>query len=74
CSPHNPVGRVWSHHELSRIEAICAKHNVLVFADEIHGDLIMPYLHKMSKKKHVVLLWIPSLKKPLIWLKARKRH
>lgn len=42
CSPHNPVGRVWSHHELSRIEAICAKHNVLVFADEIHGDLIMP--------------------------------
>ena len=38
CSPHNPVGRVWTVAELERICEICIKHNVLVFSDEIHGD------------------------------------
>ncbi|MEM7407443.1 MAG: MalY/PatB family protein [Pseudomonadota bacterium] len=42
CSPHNPVGRVWSADELNRYADICARNDVLVFADEIHGDLIMP--------------------------------
>jgi cystathionine beta-lyase len=40
CSPHNPVGRVWSREELIRIGKICLKHQVLVVADEIHADLI----------------------------------
>jgi cystathionine beta-lyase len=40
CSPHNPVGRVWTRDELTRIGEICLKHRVLVIADEIHGDLI----------------------------------
>jgi len=40
CNPHNPVGRVWSRDELTRIGRICLKHRVLVVADEIHGDLI----------------------------------
>ena len=39
CSPHNPVGRVWTPEELTRIGEICLKHDVLVVADEIHGDL-----------------------------------
>lgn len=38
CNPHNPVGRVWRREELLRIGEICRKHNVIVFADEIHGD------------------------------------
>ena len=42
CSPHNPVGRVWTRAELERFGQICIKNNVLVFADEIHCDLIMP--------------------------------
>ena len=42
CSPHNPVGRVWSTDELTRFAEICTRHDVLVMADEIHGDLIMP--------------------------------
>ena len=42
CSPHNPVGRVWSRSELERIGDICLKHDVLVVSDEIHFDLIMP--------------------------------
>ncbi|WP_218188392.1 MalY/PatB family protein [Desulfosarcina cetonica] len=40
CSPHNPVGRVWTREELTRIGEICRKHQVLVVADEIHADLI----------------------------------
>lgn len=42
CSPHNPVGRVWTPEELRRIGDICLKYNVLVVSDEIHFDLIMP--------------------------------
>lgn len=40
CSPHNPVGRVWSREELTAMGDICLKHNVLVVADEIHHDLV----------------------------------
>ena len=39
CNPHNPVGRVWSVEELERMAQICMKHDVLIVADEIHGDL-----------------------------------
>ena len=42
CSPHNPVGRVWSREELTRFAEICTRNKVKVIADEIHGDLIMP--------------------------------
>mgnify|MGYP005843626737 CR=1 FL=1 len=42
CHPHNPVGRVWTRTELTRFAELCRNHNVLVVADEIHGDLIMP--------------------------------
>ena len=42
CSPHNPVGRVWTKEELTKLGNICLTHNILVLADEIHGDLIFP--------------------------------
>lgn len=46
CSPHNPVGRVWTQQELEDIGEIAERHKLLVFSDEIHGDLIMPgYKH-----------------------------
>jgi cystathionine beta-lyase len=41
CSPHNPVGRVWSAEELERIGEICLKNHVLILSDEIHADLAM---------------------------------
>jgi cystathionine beta-lyase len=41
-SPHNPVGRVWRPGELERMGKICADNGVVVFADELHCDLIMP--------------------------------
>lgn len=40
CSPHNPVGRVWTREELVRFGEICTDNDVLVISDEIHGDLI----------------------------------
>ncbi len=38
CSPHNPVGRVWTEDELRRMGEICFKHKVIVVSDEIHCD------------------------------------
>ncbi|GAB1482537.1 pyridoxal phosphate-dependent aminotransferase [Treponema sp.] len=40
CSPHNPGGRVWSHEELSSILKFADKKQLLIIADEIHGDLV----------------------------------
>lgn len=42
CNPHNPVGRVWSRDELLRIGQLCLRHNVVVVADEIHCELVLP--------------------------------
>lgn len=42
CSPHNPVGRIWSEDELRRFGEICRRNDVIVIADEIHGDLVLP--------------------------------
>lgn len=39
CSPHNPVGRVWTRAELTRLSEICRANNVMVISDEIHADL-----------------------------------
>ncbi|RFB15014.1 pyridoxal phosphate-dependent aminotransferase [Bacillus sp. HNG] len=39
-NPHNPVGRVWEKDELTKLEEICLKHNILVVSDEIHSDLV----------------------------------
>lgn len=40
CSPHNPVGRVWSKEELHQIGEICKRNHVLVISDEIHSDIV----------------------------------
>ncbi|MCG7377689.1 pyridoxal phosphate-dependent aminotransferase [Paenibacillus sp. ACRSA] len=40
CSPHNPLGTVWSHHELEELAALCVRYDVLIVSDEIHADLV----------------------------------
>lgn len=45
CSPHNPVGRVWTREELEKIGDICVKHGVTVVSDEIHNDFIWEGTH-----------------------------
>jgi len=41
CSPHNPVGRVWTVEELQAVAEICLEHNVILVSDEIHCDLLL---------------------------------
>lgn len=45
CSPHNPVGRVWTRDELRRLGEICKKHDLYVLSDEIHFDLDYSHGH-----------------------------
>ncbi|MGF7010271.1 cystathionine beta-lyase [Lachnospiraceae bacterium PF1-22] len=66
CSPHNPVGRVWTEAELKGMIALCRKHKVYVLADEIHQDLVMPTYHHTSAflaedyREGMILLTAPS--------------
>ena len=48
CSPHNPVGRVWSENELKKMGDICLENDVLIISDEIWHDLIL------SGNKHII--------------------
>lgn len=46
CNPHNPVGRVWTKDELTKMAEICLKYDITVISDEIHADLIFkPHRH-----------------------------
>lgn len=42
CSPHNPGGRIWTVEEQRALAAFCAAHDLILIADEIHHDLILP--------------------------------
>ena len=55
CSPSNPVGRVWTKKELSKLFEITHKYNVIVVSDEVHSELIMPgntFVPSLSFKKY----------------------
>lgn len=46
CNPHNPVGRVFTRDELTRMGELCVKYGVYIISDEIHSDIIMkPHQH-----------------------------
>ena len=47
CNPHNPVGRVWTREELTRIGDICLKYHVIVVSDEIHADFVFRGKHQV---------------------------
>ncbi len=40
CSPHNPVGRVWTSSELKALGDICIQNDILILSDEIHWDIV----------------------------------
>lgn len=42
CSPHNPLGVVWTREELHAIADLCARHDVALLVDEIHAPLVLP--------------------------------
>lgn len=56
CSPHNPVGRVWTLEELQRMGEICQKNNVYVVSDEIHCDFAFE-----AHPHHIFLAVNPAL-------------
>lgn len=47
CSPHNPVGRVWTREELCRLGDLCVRHQVIVDSDEIHADFVFQGKHQV---------------------------
>jgi cystathionine beta-lyase len=67
CSPHNPVGRVWSQSELAKLLEICSANNLLIVSDEIHGDLVYSGHHhtplaslETNSKCKIITLTAPS--------------
>lgn len=60
CSPHNPIGRVFSIEELKKLSDICAENDVLIMADEIHGDIIrrnqtfIPIAKAGDRAEHII--------------------
>ncbi|HWR39600.1 MAG TPA: PatB family C-S lyase [Patescibacteria group bacterium] len=68
CSPHNPVGRVWSREELIRVRDLCQRYQVDVLSDEIHSDLIL------NGHRHTVLasLGEPAWERTVTFFAASK--
>jgi len=52
CNPHNPVGRVWSAEELTRLGRICLEHGVIVVSDDIHADFAQTQLYRPFASLH----------------------
>ncbi|AWB43578.1 cystathionine beta-lyase [Paenibacillus sp. CAA11] len=67
CSPHNPIGRVWSRSELEELAVFAAEHSLIVVADEIHADLVFqqgahtPYASvSETARDHSIICTAPS--------------
>ena len=41
-NPHNPSGRVFTRSELEEVARFAAQHELIVVADEVHADLVLP--------------------------------
>jgi cystathionine beta-lyase len=65
CSPHNPVGRVWTADELRRLGDLCLANDCVIVSDEIHCDLLV------GKARHTPTASLsPALAKATITLMA----
>ncbi len=54
CSPHNPVGRIWTREELRELGSLCKKYGVTIVSDEIHSDF------ELDGQKHSCILSVPG--------------
>lgn len=68
CNPMNPSGSVMTAQELSRVEDICLKNNVILCSDEIHCDLILD-----QTKKHIPAGKLPKIGEQSITLMAASK-
>lgn len=67
CSPHNPVGRVWTRDELGKVAEIAKETDTLIVSDEIHGDIVYTGHQQTtfvslpdSLTEHVIVMNSPS--------------
>ena len=66
CSPHNPVGRVWTARELDKLAEISEETETVIVSDEIHADLVhsgnrhIPYATRSKGKKRWITCVSPS--------------
>ncbi len=65
CSPHNPVGRVWTEEEVRRVSQLCLKYGATLVSDEIHWDIVTPGVTHFSALHagtpgNVIVLTAPS--------------
>ena len=82
CSPHNPVGRVWTVEELGRLVEIAKKYGKWIISDEIHYDIVYPgyrHLSILNVDEDAVMITAPSktfniagLKSSIIIIKNRE--
>jgi len=62
CSPHNPVGIIYTRSELETIATLAKKYGVIVLSDEIHGPLafnkkeFFPFLSVSDDAKEVGII------------------
>ena len=66
CSPHNPVGRVWTLEELSKIVSLCNQYSVQLISDEIHADF------ELRGVKHIPILSVPGADNAVMLISATK--
>jgi cysteine-S-conjugate beta-lyase len=66
CSPHNPVGRIWTYAEQLALAELVERHNLIVCSDEIHAGLLLD-----AEKQHVPFATLsPELARRTITLHA----
>ena len=68
CSPHNPLGRVWSREQLVAIADLCERHRVVLLADEIHAPLVLPGARQVP----VLSLGHPQAERTIVFTSASK--
>ncbi len=68
CSPHNPVGRVWTRAELQAVAELAERYGVLVLVDEIHGPLV----YEPNKHVPFATLDAPAAREAISFVSASK--
>lgn len=69
CSPHNPVGRVWTRIELTALHELCERRGIVVVSDEVYGGLLFPGvtftpMASLSRSASLNTITVTSASKP----------
>ena len=72
CNPQNPLGRVFSAEEITRLATFCEAHDLVLVSDEIHCDLIFdetatPHFSALNLPDHLAKRCITLLAPSKTW-------